>query len=274
MAITIKNIKTIEDFEKVHELDVKVWGVDPVPTHQTMTAAKNGGIVLGAFDGEKLVGFQYSFAGFKDGEVYVCSHMMGVDPQYRNQGIGFILKQKQAEEALKLGYKKIRWTYDPLESRNGYLNIAKLGAICCEYIENCYGEMKDTLNNGMPSDRFHVEWYLGSPYLKERHQHFSNLEVESSSLALQWRENEAGMPCAVPVSDMDFSQASHLLVPIPVDFQKLKEVDHELALDWRLKTREIFVSLFSEGWALVHVIRKRNELCQYYVLCRKNELGL
>ena len=134
--------------------------------------------------------------------------------------------------------------------------------------------MKDTLNNGMPSDRFHVEWYLGSPYLKERHERFSNLEVESSSLALQWRENEAGMPCAVPVSDLDFSQASHLLVPIPVDFQKLKEVDHELALDWRLKTREIFVSLFSEGWAVVHVIRKRNELCQYYVLCRKNELGL
>ena len=60
------------------------------------------------------------------------------------------------------------------------------------------------------------------------------------------------MPCAVPVTDLDFSQASHLLVPIPVDFQKLKEVDDELALDWRLKTREVFVSLFSEGWAVGH----------------------
>ena len=114
----------------------------------------------------------------------------------------------------------------------------------------------------------------GHPDLKERHEHFSNLEVESSSLALQWKENEAGMPYAVPVSDLDFSQASHLLVPIPVDFQKLKEVDHALALDWRLKTREVFVSLFSEGWAVVHVIRKRNEHCQYYVLCRRSELGL
>jgi predicted GNAT superfamily acetyltransferase len=274
MEITIKNINTIEDFEKVHELEIKIWGVDPVPTHQTMTAVKNGGIMLGAFEGEKLVGFQYSFAGFKDGEAYVCSHTLGVDPHYRNRGIGFILKQRQAEEALKLGYKKIRWTYDPLESRNGYLNIAKLGAICGDYIENCYGEMKDTLNNGMPSDRFHVEWYPDHPYLKERHEHFANLEVETSSLALQWKENETGLPCAVPVTNLDLSQASYLFVPIPVDFQKLKEVDHALALDWRLKTRNIFVSLFSKDWAVAHVIRKQNELCQHYVLCRRSELGL
>ncbi|MDQ3885024.1 MAG: GNAT family N-acetyltransferase, partial [Thermoproteota archaeon] len=112
MELTIKTVTDIEDFEKVHKLDLKIWGVDPVPTHQTMTAAKNGGFVIGAFDGEKCIGFQYSFAGFKDGEAYLCSHMMGIDPDYQNQGIGSRLKHRQAELATEMCYRKIRWTYD------------------------------------------------------------------------------------------------------------------------------------------------------------------
>ena len=166
--ISIKSIETIDDFEKVYQLDLKVWGTEPVPVHQIITAAKNSGIVLGSFLEERLVGFLYSFAGFKNGEVYLCSHQMGVDPEYRNHGIGAQLKLRQAEEALLLGYKKICWTFDPLQSRNGYLNIAKLGAICSNYIENCYGELNDGFNNNMTSGRFNVEWLIASPYLEKR----------------------------------------------------------------------------------------------------------
>lgn len=274
MEITIKTLEAIEDFEKVQELDLKIWGADPVPSHQTMTAAKNGGFVIGAFHGESCVGFQYSFAGFKDGEVYLCSHMMGIDPDYRNQGIGSRLKQKQAEIALEIGYRKIRWTYDPLESRNGYLNLAKLGAVCSDYIENCYGEMKDGINAGMPSDRFHVEWLLHHPYLEERKTRFADIEITRSRLALDWRTREDGLPEAVAVHDNDFSDSPYLFVPIPMENHKLKEHDPELALDWRYKTREVFVSLFSQGWVACHVIRKQDELCEYYVLCRRSELGL
>ncbi|WP_428909866.1 GNAT family N-acetyltransferase [Niallia sp. Krafla_26] len=272
MEISIRNLKDIEDFEKVQQLDLKIWGADPVPTHQTMTAAKNGGFVIGAFDGETCIGFQYSFAGFKDGEAYVCSHMMGIDPDYRNQGIGYRLKQEQAKIASELGYKKIRWTYDPLESRNGYLNLAKLGAICSDYVENCYGEMKDGLNAGMPSDRFNVEWYIDHPYLEERRSWFVELEVTPEGLALDWQQRPDGLPQAVEARNKDYSDVPYLFVPIPVDNHGLKKQNPELALDWRYKTREVFVSLFSQGWAACHVIRKKDEPCEYYVLCRRDEL--
>ena len=104
------------------------------------------------------------------------------------------VKTKTSRRSTQTGYE-IRWTYDPLESRTGHLNIAKLGAICCEYIESAMGEMKDTLNNGMRSDRFHVEWHLDHPDLKECYECFSNLEVESSPLILQWRKSKLACPC-------------------------------------------------------------------------------
>lgn len=274
MDIRIRKIQTMEDFEKVFQLDLKVWGGEPVPIHQTLTAAKNGGIVLGAFAKEQLIGFLYSFPGFKDGATYLCSHMMGVDSDYRNHGIGAQLKLKQAEEALEIGYKVIRWTFDPLQSRNGYLNITKLGAICSEYIENCYGEMKDGLNKNMPSDRFNVEWLLDQPYLKKRQALFADVELKPEAVMLDWKEREDGFPEAILVENQSNMDSSYRFVPVPVLFEQLKEADAELALDWRLKTRAVFQSLFADGWAVVHVVRKQDELVQYYVLCKREDLSL
>lgn len=274
MVITIKKIEKIEDFHKILELDLKVWGGEPIPVHQTLTAAKNGGIVLGAFEDEKLVGFLYSFAGFQDGEVHLCSHMMGIDPDYQNQGIGSRLKLAQAEEALKLGYKKIRWTYDPLESRNGYLNIAKLGAICSDYVENCYGDMQDGLNRNMPTDRFHVEWLIDDPHSVKRQELMGQVAVMADGLVLDWHMREDGLPEVLIRDENISSEAPFLFVPVPVTFQEMKEKDPELALDWRWKTRAVFQQLFTDGWAVVHVIREQEELCQYYVLCKRSDLNL
>lgn len=94
--INIRELKTMNEMEQVQELERKVWGMDPVlPTHQTLTAVKNGGIIIGAFDGEKLVGFSYGFSGFQNGKSYLCSHMLGIDEAYRSQGIGEMLKRSQ-----------------------------------------------------------------------------------------------------------------------------------------------------------------------------------
>jgi predicted GNAT superfamily acetyltransferase len=134
MGIFLRKLETLEDLEQMALLEQKVWAMNPVPLHQTLTVAKNGGVLIGAFDENRMVGFVYSFPGYLNGETYLCSHMMGIDPAYQNQGLGYRLKMKQAEEAKQLGYIKIRWTYDPLESRNGYLNITKLGAICSDYM--------------------------------------------------------------------------------------------------------------------------------------------
>jgi predicted GNAT superfamily acetyltransferase len=276
LEILLHKIDTIEELIKMSQLEEKVWGTSPVPIHQTLTTAKNGGIVIGAYAEEHMVGFVYSFPGYKNGEVYLCSHMLGIAEEFRNRGIGYMLKMKQAEEALKLGYRKIRWTYDPLESRNGNLNIAKLGAICTEYIENCYGEMDDELNKNLPSDRFNVEWLVDSPYLDYRHRMFANVKLVTESVLLDWKVRENGYPEAVWKSNRweRFKDQPLLFVPVPVNFQELKAKDHGLALDWRYKTREIFVGLFSEGWAVAHVYRQPNEPVQYYVLIKRNQLPL
>ena len=129
MGIEIKAVKSIEELELVNELDERTWGGTPIPIHQTLTVAKNGGIILGSWDGGEMIGFLYSFPGFLNGETYLCSHMLAVADTHRNRGIGYDLKIKQAEVAARAGYSKIRWTYDPLECKNAYLNLSKLEAI-------------------------------------------------------------------------------------------------------------------------------------------------
>ncbi|WP_027408411.1 GNAT family N-acetyltransferase [Anoxybacteroides tepidamans] len=276
MNISLRTIDTVEELQKMAQLEQNVWKSNPTPLHQTLTAAKNGGIVIGAYVEERMIGFVYSFPGYKNGQVYLCSHMLGIDESFRNRGIGYILKMKQAEEAKKLGYETIRWTYDPLESRNGYLNIVKLGAICSEYIENCYGEMNDALNHRLPSDRFNVEWKIGSDYLEERKQIFSNIHRSEEAEVLHWKIREDGEPEAFFSSDgwQSLLKQRMVFVPVPLHFQRLKEKDHQLALDWRHKTREVFVKLFREGWAVVHAIRNESEPVQYYVLIKRDKLPL
>jgi predicted GNAT superfamily acetyltransferase len=276
LNISYRKIETIEELQQMAHLEQRVWKASPIPLHQTLTAAKNGGIVIGAYEQERLVGFVYSFPGYRNGRVYLCSHMLGIDESFRNRGIGYMLKMKQAEEARKLGYNVIRWTYDPLESRNGYLNIVKLGAVCSEYIENCYGDMNDALNRRLPSDRFHVEWHIDSPYIEERKKIFSNFNGPIETKALRWKRRDDGEPEAI-LTHLDgaaLRKEQAVFVPVPLNFQQLKERDHQLALDWRYKTREVFRALFQEGWTVAHAFRHDNEPVQYYVLVERTKLPL
>src|SRR5699024_188214 len=117
------------EMEAVYELETRIWETEIVPPHQTITVVRNGGLMLGAYDGEKLIGFSYSFPGFANDERYLCSHMLGIHPDYRSRGIGRQLKEVQLKTARSMGYKKITWTFDPLETRNAYLNLSKLRGI-------------------------------------------------------------------------------------------------------------------------------------------------
>ncbi|MFK4996846.1 GNAT family N-acetyltransferase [Bacillus sp. N9] len=167
MNIEIRQLHSIEEMNQVQALEDLVWRGDAIPSHQTLTAIKNGGLMLGAFIQGELIGFNYSFPGFVDGKVYLCSHNMGIHPEFRGKGIGEQLKERQRKTALQMGYHLITWTYDPLETRNAYLNLSKLRAVCHTYVENCYGEMNDGLNNGLPTDRFQVEWWIDSEYIEK-----------------------------------------------------------------------------------------------------------
>ncbi|WP_243643798.1 GNAT family N-acetyltransferase [Tepidibacillus fermentans] len=276
-SLEIRTLKQIDELEKIQELEKIVWGMsEVVPTHQTLTAVKNGGLVLGAYYDEKLVGFQYSFAGFNGKEVYLCSHMLAIHPEFRHLGIGEKLKRAQREEALKLGYQLITWTYDPLESVNAYLNIGKLGAITSTYILNAYGEMNDSLNQGLPSDRFFVEWWLNDIHVSQKSKgiRFDERNFNSKYVLIEWKVNDIGLPIATSIHLSLDQHHGYLFVPIPSKFQQLKHLDLQLATDWRMKTREVFTYYFEKGWAVTDFFKLSSDDqkgVNFYVLTKRGE---
>lgn len=267
--IKIRHLHSVAELEKARQLENIVWGEkESIPVHQTLTSSQNGGFLLGAFIDSKLVGFQYSFPGYDGNSIYLCSHILAVDPRYRNCGIGERLKNAQWEESQKRGYAFISWTFDPLESANGYLNIGKLGAECSEYMENCYGELDDYLNSNFPTDRFVVKWtnlkQKNPPEREKKERQVEKLNV------VGFRLNEDGMPVIEQVKTFHPGQ-SNIAVAIPNAIQQIKEKAPQIALDWRLKTRELFTRLFNEGWELEDFMKGHNAHAVHYYILKMKE---
>jgi predicted GNAT superfamily acetyltransferase len=133
-----------------------------------VVAAHTGGQVLGAFDGDELVGFSEALVGIKDGQPYLHSHVTRVAETYRDRGVGRALKFFQREEALSRGIRLVQWSFDPLEVRNAHFNLNRLGAFCREFIPNLYGVTSSPLHRGLPTDRLLAEWHLDSPRVRAR----------------------------------------------------------------------------------------------------------
>ncbi|HZG72003.1 MAG TPA: GNAT family N-acetyltransferase [Chondromyces sp.] len=266
MEYSIRLFKEYEDFRKMAELERLIWGVEPIPENQTMIAHQNGGLALGAFSGEELIGFSYSFAGFKNGKAYLCSHNLGIHPDYQKQGIGNALKKAQRKEAIHLGYDLITWTYDPLESVNGYLNLTKLKGICRTYIEDCYGDMPDSFSEGMPTDRFKIEWHIKEPYLDKP----NDWETEGAVQAASWVLSEKGFPILKEIHVVDY--ADRVLVPVPSDFQHIRRQSTDHALQWKGQYRSLFSDLFEKGFTAVRLVQSKAEPVNYYLLVKNSHL--
>jgi predicted GNAT superfamily acetyltransferase len=259
--IRIRRLESNADMRLIQQLERDVWDMSPVPTHQTFTASKNGGVLVGAFDGGQLVGYCYGFAGFKDGKTYLCSHMMGILPAYQSRGIGKRLKLEQRNIAKEIGYDLITWTFDPLESRNAHLNTSKLFGISRTYIEDCYGEMDDGLNRGLPTDRLQIEWWISSSRVEDA---WTPKTTEFENI-FQIRQTAKHFPVLVTEGSELRLEAEGIEVPVPEDFQAIKKIEPDLAMDWRLKVRSLFQQLFAAGFAVVGV-RKAGEGVHYYQL--------
>jgi predicted GNAT superfamily acetyltransferase len=164
-SIVLRRCHGIEEFHACVALQKEVWNftdAELVPLRMFVVADKVGGQVMGAFDGNVMVGFALSVPGARTGHVYLHSHMLAVRKDYRNAGLGRRLKLLQREDALARGIELIEWTFDPLEIKNAYLNIEKLGAISRRYNINQYGITSSPLQGGLPSDRLIAEWWLKS----------------------------------------------------------------------------------------------------------------
>lgn len=258
MSITIRPINTLPEYHAVEDLQREIWGaadVEIMPHDLMLTAHKNGGLVLGAFsdeeDSERLVGFVFGFVGLQpDGRVKHCSHVAGVAAGYRDRNVGYRLKTAQRRFVLAQGIDLITWTFDPLESRNARFNFHKLGVTCSTFYPNLYGDMRDDLNAGLPSDRFQVDWRIAS----RRVERYLRGEVPDPRPA---ELLSAGVPLIDPSRIDKASQipeSERMLVEIPANFQRVKTEDRELAARWRMGARTCFETVFARGLAATDLL--------------------
>ena len=272
MTISIRPAQTVAEFRALEWLQSQIWGpVDVAPVHILLTIAKEGGVVLIAFDGEEPVGFAYGFIGLAGDKVdaqgrriKLASHQAGVLPNYQDRGLGYELKLAQREATLARHIDHITWTFDPLQGRNARFNLRKLGAVCHTYLPNLYGEMTDELNQGLPSDRFRVDWWLTTEHVTDRlagrfvEPYLSpDCPVLNPAAVL-----ESNLP--VPPDTFDLPVGDLCLVEIPADLSTLKQEVPDLALKWRLQTRDIFESAFATGYTAVDLLRREGR--NYYLL--------
>jgi predicted GNAT superfamily acetyltransferase len=163
-VIKLQHLTSLEGLAEAVRLQKEIWGFEDIellPLRLFVVATKVGGQVIGAFDGSTMIGFLLAIPGLKKGtQCYLHSHMMGVQPPYRNLGVGRMLKLKQREQAQERGISLIEWTFDPLEIKNAYFNIERLGAVVRRYVLNQYGTTTSHLHGGLPTDRCVAEWYI------------------------------------------------------------------------------------------------------------------
>ncbi len=287
MPPILRLLDHIDDMFVVEDLQRQVWGTDDavVPHHLLLTVAHNGGVILGAFDQDRMVGFVFGFPGLthapEGAHLKHCSHMLAVLPEYESQGIGFMLKRAQWQMVRRQEIPLITWTYDPLLSRNAHLNIARLGAVCQTYTPNLYGDMRDSLNQGLPSDRLQVDLWVNSPRVQNRMSnrprrqldlaHYLSAEtgiINPTHLGPGNWPHPADTPHLPPAPDTQPETAPALyLLEIPSDFYALKTVDPTLGLTWRLHIRALLQDLFARGYLITDFVHlKGDHPRSFYVL--------
>jgi predicted GNAT superfamily acetyltransferase len=272
MPVSFRDLTSLDDFAGVVELERQIWGPgydDVVPVPILAITVKRGGILIGAFEKDRLVGFVYSIPGIKHDKPTHWSHMLGVVPEYRSAGLGRELKLLQRERALSMNLELIEWTYDPLQAANAHLNFAKLGVVVDEYEENVYGESGSPLHRGNPTDRFVAEWWIQTPHVKER-------VGEGASSRPAARSDGTPVNVVKPAGEwlecrnVDLSvDAPRITVAIPVGFTDMMSQAPELALSWRMATRSIFMTLFARGYRAEDFFLDRRARTGTYLLVRR-----
>ncbi|MGB2887561.1 MAG: hypothetical protein WBC04_07700 [Candidatus Acidiferrales bacterium] len=166
-GIEVRHCTALAEFAECVRLQQSTWGEDiVVPSAMFVVAQETGGQILGAFEGSRLVGFTMALAAIHGLTPFLHSHMTAVLPEFQNCGVGRRLKLLQREDALARGIRLVEWTFDPLELKNAYFNLVRLGAVARRFIPNCYGITDSPLHSGLPTDRLLAEWWLDSPRVR------------------------------------------------------------------------------------------------------------
>lgn len=251
MPLNYHLITEKQDFEQVIDLEALVWKMSPretISAHMQRIIVHVGGIILGAFEEKRLVGFVLGVPMQATGRLW--SHIAAVHPDYQGQGIGFDLKQRQRTWAIAQGYHTMHWTFDPLLAPNANFNFHLLGARADSYHINFYGDMNDSVNAGLPTDRFQATWDLNG---------FSKPPSPSNAPFLLESDSK-GLP---QVQRLDSAESCYF-AEIPHDFIALKTAHPKLALEWRFASREVLQGALQQGYQVLDFLRSQDRV--YYVL--------
>lgn len=275
--IKIAPLTDLAGLRECERLQGEIWGFSEqaiVPDHLLLTAIRSGGCLLGAYDDGKLIGFAFSLVGLERGRLKHASLMTGVLPQARYRGVGYQLKLAQRAFALDQGIELITWTFDPLQSANAHFNFKKLGVIACRYEQDYYGDMRDQLNAGLPSDRFSVEWWLRSPRVEAKLKGSYRLPTVEGLLARGAEPVNQTQSHPPPTSTLSLPsplegegdrwpvnleyhldlEGAELLVEIPTDTPTMRAENPGLAQRWRAETREIFEHYLARDYLISEFI--------------------
>ncbi len=263
MDYTLRRLETFEEYKACERIQTEAWGfadeIDVIPQTNLVTAQKWGGLVLGAFDADdELRGFCYGFLGRdKQGRLLHCSHMLAVDGEARNTGLGTRLKWAQRDICVAEGLAIMVWTFDPLESKNACLNFGKLGGLADRYEVDLYGETTSKLHSGTSTDRLTLTWMLDSPRVAARQEDRPSelfKSLAAGEVDAPWALQADGWAPGEPTLDLD---ADRVRCEIPGSVQEVKEHDRGAATAWREATRAVFTGYFAKGYFARECVRTR-----------------
>lgn len=285
-TISIRPVLEIDDARQIEDVQRQTWQMgelEILPGRFLHALKHNGASLLGAYDGDKVVGFVFGLLGTVENlkgridevaaaRLQMYSAIMGVLPEYQGQGIGYRLKLAQREFALRIGVRLVTWTYDPLESRNAYFNVSKLGVICHRYFRNFHGPLGG-INADLPTDRFYVEWWVTSNRVVGKLSSDRgplNLEAYLNGGAELVNEAKIRDDNLIdPPSDFVRSQNRILMVEIPANIQEIKQTNKDLAIAWRNHSRHLFEYYFDHNYLITDFVRRSDDngvKRSYYVL--------
>jgi predicted GNAT superfamily acetyltransferase len=270
--LPIRPLESREELVECVRLQEATWGEgfqERVPTAILKIAGRFGGVVSGAFDGERMVGFVFGLTGLEGGQPVHWSDMLAVLPAYRGRGLGRALKLHQRERLLAFGVSRMYWTFDPLVARNAYLNLSRLGAVAREYVEDMYGASDSPLHRGIGTDRLVVVWEMDGPRVRER--------IAGKPPPVPVGEEPEAALAARPGADPARPRPGEprlglegpgVTVAVPADVQALKAADPALAREWREATRAALASYLAGGWEARELLPPAEGNLPRYLLVR------
>jgi predicted GNAT superfamily acetyltransferase len=264
----IRELRSAQEFQACYDLQRATWGegfAELVPVTVLRIAQRLGGVVAGAFDGEDtLLGFVFGITGVEDRTPAHWSDMLAVRPELRNRGVGEALKRYQRTVLLERGVQRAYWTFDPLESKNAYINFVHLGIVAREYCRDLYGDSVSPLHQGIGTDRLIAIWELNSPRVQAALAGERAAEQHDDAPWVIPLIESNGLPIANP-PQLELETAL-VRIPIPADIQLLKETRLDLALTWRAHTRAAFEHYLGRGYTVTGF--RRNGPVGAYTLLR------